>query len=63
MHLITHIKNRELSTQNTLHVIGVVTNPVRWQSRIRLARKWVEEMEKTPNVRAYVVEGVYDTTC
>lgn len=40
-------------------MIGVISNPVRWQSRYRLARKWIEEMEKTPNVRAYVVEAAY----
>jgi hypothetical protein len=58
-HLASHIKNHELNNDSTLHVIGVCTNPVRFQSRVRLARKWIEEMEKTPNVKAYVVEGVY----
>ncbi len=58
-HLVSHIKNPDLVSDSTLHVIGVVSNPVRWQSRVRLARQWIEEMEKTPNVKAYVVEAAY----
>lgn len=58
-HLASHIKNPELANDSTLHVIGVVTNPVRWHSRYRLARQWLDEMNKTKNVKAYVVEGVY----
>lgn len=58
-HLASHIHNPELSSDNTLHVVGVITNAVRWQSRYRLARAWKERMEKYPNVKVYIVEGVY----
>ncbi len=58
-HLVPHIKHHELTTDNTLHVVGVVSNPVRWQSRIRLARAWKERMERCPNVKVYIVEGIY----
>lgn len=59
MHLTNHIKNPELVSDNTLHVIGVCANPQRYHSRYRLSRKWLEEMEKTPNVKAYFVEAAY----
>lgn len=58
-HLVSHIKHPELSNDNTLHVIGVISNPVRWHSRYRLFRKWKKEMLAAPNVKLYVVEGVY----
>ena len=58
-HLASHIKNHDLESDNTLHVIGVLTNVVRWQSRIRLAREWQKRMEKCPNVKIYIIEGVY----
>lgn len=58
-HLASHIKHPEMKSDNTLHVIGVVSNPARWHSRIRLFKKWRDEMLKTPNVKLYVVEGVF----
>src|ERR1051325_4029452 len=59
MHLHPHIKNTELRSDNTLHVVGVVSNPVRWQSRIRLLRKWLADMAMTPHVQVYVVESIF----
>jgi hypothetical protein len=58
-HLVSHIKNPGLVSDNTLHVIGVFSNPVRYHSRYRLAREWREEMEKTANVRCYIAEAAF----
>lgn len=58
-HLVNHINNSDLASDNTLHVIGVMSNYVRWHSRYRLARQWLAEMERTPNVKVHVVEAAY----
>ncbi len=58
-HLVSHIENADLNTDSTLHVIGVIQNAVRYHSRYRLFRQWVQEMLHTPNVKLHVVEAVY----
>ena len=58
-HLANHIKNSQLKTDSTLHVIGVIQNAVRYQSRYRLFKAWAQEMLKTPNVKLYVIEATY----
>lgn len=58
-HLVNHIQHPELVNDNTLHVVGVLTNPVRYHSRLRLFREWYQEMLNTPNVVVYVVECAY----
>lgn len=58
-HLVSHIRNPELRSDNTLHVIGVISNSVRYQSRYRLFREWYDRMLKTPNVQVYVVETAF----
>ncbi len=58
-HLVDYHKHKELRTDNTLHVIGVIQNAARWHSRLRLFREWVKEMLQTPNVKLYVVEAVF----
>lgn len=58
-HLVNQHKYRELSSDNTLHVIGVIQNSVCWHSRLRLFRQWVAEMLQTKNVKLYVVEALY----
>lgn len=58
-HLANHIHHSELNSDNTLHVIGVLTNVVRWHSRYRLARAWIKEMEATPNVKLHLVEAAF----
>lgn len=55
-HLVRHIKNTSLVSDNTMHVVGVIENAMRYQSRIRLFREWYEAMLNTPNVKVYVVE-------
>lgn len=58
-HLVNQIRNSSLSGDNTLHVVGVIQNAVRYQSRYRLFRDWVKEMLQTPNVKLYVVEATF----
>lgn len=58
-HLSNHFNHHDLQSDNTLHVIGVVQNTVRFQSRIRLFKEWAAEMCATPNVKLHVVEAVY----
>lgn len=57
-HLVSHIQNPTLTNNNTLHVIGVLFNPMRYHSRLRLFREWYKRMQATPNVKVYVVECV-----
>ncbi len=58
-HLVNHIANPHLRSDNTLHVIGVISNPARYHSRYRLAREWAKRMEATPNVKLYLVEAAF----
>lgn len=58
-HLVSHIKHPELKSDNTLHVIGVVSNPARFHSRYRLAREWISAMVATPCVQLTVVEAAF----
>jgi len=55
-HIPNHIHNPELTHDNTLHVVGVISNPVRYHSRYRLFREWYKQMEETPHVQVYAVE-------
>ena len=58
-HIVNYVLHPELAVDNTLHVIGVISNPIRYNSRYRLFRKWYEEMQNTRNVKVYVVEVAY----
>jgi hypothetical protein len=58
-HIVNYITKPKLASDNTIHVIGVISNAARWHSRYRLFRIWVNEMLRTPGVKLYVVEGVY----
>ncbi len=58
-HLTNHHNHHDLKGDSTLHVIGVITNSVRYQSRYRLYRQWVKEMEQTPHVKVYTVEAAF----
>lgn len=58
--LITnHVTKSALKSDNTLHVIGVCSNPVRYHSRYMLAREFITEMVKTPCVKLHVVEASF----
>lgn len=54
-HIVSH-QQHELVSDSTLHVVAVVSNPARYNSRYRLARKFIAEMRATPNVQLHVVE-------
>lgn len=58
-HLVNQIKHSKLGANNTLHVVGVIQNGVRFHSRYRLFRNWVKEMLQTPHVELHVVEATY----
>lgn len=58
-HLANQIHHSELANDSTLHVIGVISNPVRFHSRYRLYRKWEEHMKGCNNIALYTVEAAY----
>lgn len=58
-HLVSHIKHKSLRSDNTLHVIGMISNTVRWNSRSRLFKEWYQAMLNTPNVKVYIVEVAF----
>lgn len=58
-HISKHISNTKLRSDNTLHVIAVISNPVRYQSRYRLYKEFEKEMLNTPNTRLYTVEAAH----
>lgn len=58
-HLINQIHNPGLISDNTLHVVRVITNPVRFHSRYRLYREQEEALSKMPNLKLYTVEAAF----
>lgn len=54
--IVNAIQNHQLVNDSTLHVIGVVFNPVRYHSRYRLFHEWADFMNKSANVKLYIVE-------
>ncbi len=58
-HLVNHNLRPELRSDNTLHVIGVISNPQQYHSRYRLGREWIEAMRSTPNVKLHIVETAF----
>jgi hypothetical protein len=58
-HIHNQIHKKPLSNDNTLHVIGVVSNPSQYHSRYRLAREWLERMQNTENVEVHLVETAF----
>jgi hypothetical protein len=58
-HITNHIHHHDLMSDNTLYVIGVCTNPVRYHSRYRIAREWIEHMAQSSNVRLILVEAAF----
>lgn len=58
-HIVKQIENSQLRANNTLYVIGVISNPVRFNSRLRLFKEWKAAMEKTPHVQLCVVEEAF----
>jgi hypothetical protein len=58
-HIEQHVRNTELVSDNILHVIGVVSNPVRYHSRYRIAREWIDHIKATPQTKLYMVEAAF----
>lgn len=58
-HIASQIRHPELTSDNTLHVVGVISNTERYHSRYRLAREWIERTKNTPNVKLHVVETAF----
>ena len=50
----------EWSEEQTLHLVLVYSNPLRWQTRRRLANDAIRHFLNCPNVRLYVVELAFD---
>lgn len=47
------------SEDETLHIVGVYSNPFRWKARRHHFNDFVRHMRNTPNVRLYIVELAY----
>lgn len=59
-HIVNHIKHKGVRDgDNRLHVVCAITNPARFHSRYRLAKKFIEHMASFPEVQLTVVEGAY----
>lgn len=59
-HLVNHIHHSDkMKNDNTLHVVRVISNPVRYHSRYRLARKQEEFLKTCPNIKLYTVEAAF----
>lgn len=58
-HIVNHINFPNLKGDDTLHVVAVISNPVRYHSRYRLAREFIEAMSNTKGVRLHVVESSF----
>jgi hypothetical protein len=58
-HIQNQITHHELASDNTLHVVTMISNSARYHSRYRLFREFQERMAKTANVKLYVVEVAF----
>ncbi len=58
-HIVDQFRKPDMREDNTLHVIGIVSNAAGWHARLRLFRRWRYEMLHTKNVKLYVIEGIY----
>lgn len=58
-HIASQIRTPALRSDNTLHVVTVISNTERYHSRYRLAREFIERMRCTPNVQLHVVEAAF----
>lgn len=56
---MNHIDHSHVKGDHFLHVVSVISNPVRFHSRYRIAKKYIEAMAKTENVKLHIVEGVF----
>lgn len=58
-HIANQIQHHDLASDNTLHVVTMISNPARYHSRYRLFRDFQARMEKTANIKFYVVEVAF----
>jgi len=50
---------QDLESDNTLHVIRVISNPAQYKSRYELAKKQEKELENCENIILYTVEAAF----
>lgn len=43
----------------TLHIVAAIANPIRWESRVRLARNAIADWLREPNVYVTIVEAAH----
>ncbi len=55
-HIVNSVQNHELVNDSTLHVVGVISNSVRYHSRYRIFREWEQFMREAANVQLHIVE-------
>lgn len=58
-HPNVHAEWSEWSEDQTLHLVGVYSNPFRWRARREHFNDFVRHMRHTPNVRLHIVELAY----
>ncbi len=58
-HLVNQIHHPALCSDNTLHVIAVISNIEGYHSRYRLAREFIARMQDTSNVKLHIVEAAH----
>lgn len=58
-HQNIHQEWSQWSEDQTLHMVGVYSNPFRWRSRRQLFNQFTRHMRGTPNVDLHVVELAY----
>jgi hypothetical protein len=59
LHPNVHAPWSQWSNEQTLHLVGVYSNPFRWRARRQNFNDFKLHMRATPNVRLYVVELAY----
>ena len=62
-HIVSQIKHSELKSNNTLYVVGVISNPSRFHSRYRIYREWEKAMKATRHVKLVTVESAFGDRC
>lgn len=55
-HITNQIQHHELRSDNTLHVVTMISNSARYHSRYRLFREFQEQMATAKNIKLYVIE-------
>lgn len=58
-HITNHIFHPGVRGDGILYVVGVISNPVRYHSRYRIAREWIKAMACTAGVHLTLVECAY----